>query len=249
MKMVGRKRIGARIKEKCKKVVRNMVLAGALMAPIAMPLGKAAAAEPVEPPKTVAVETQDKEEEQAAGWAVARPGYAPRTNQLMLRIEGGASYPVGTSFYGFMDFVPSRPDSAGIDSFYGEARVLQKIYGGLAVLVEFDAGSGMEPIFRPGLAYSIAPDDWLLQARVMPWSLGGVGDVQLALYGCKTFGGRLFNEVLLKVNVISETIYGEIAADVLFLERLSAGLQLRVFSSLKDGKTELIPVLRIGVSL
>jgi hypothetical protein len=211
-----------------------------------MPLGRAHADEAAaQPERPAACETQ---EEPVTGWAAIRPGYQPIANQFMMKLEGGASSTIGTSFYGFIDFQPTEENSASIDTFYGELRLFQRLYAGLSAYAELDAGTGMTSVFRPGLAYTFNPDGWLIQLRLSPYSLGGINDVQPGMYVSKTFADRLFTEVLVEGNILSRTIYSEIAADIIFLERLSAGLQVRFFADLEAGETDVAPVLRAGVT-
>lgn len=237
---VGRSR--GTLGQRCRRGLRRAMFAGALMLSSLMPLGRAHADEPAAQPACQA------EQAPVSGWAAIRPGYLPVTNQPTLRLEGGASSTIGTSFYGFVDFQPSEEDSASMDSFYGELRVLQRLYAGLGVYAELDAGSGMVPVFRPGLAYTLNPDGWLIQMRLSPYSLGGANDIQPGLYVSKTFAERIFTEALVKGNIISGTIYSELAADIIFLERLSAGLQVRIFADPGAGQTDVAPLLRAGVT-
>lgn len=229
-------------KERCKKVVRKVAFTGMLMASTIMPM-KSAWAEDAPQPETPAVE------QETSTWAAIRPGYLPRTNQLTARVEGGASFRTGTSIFGFADFQPSEECSASLDTFYSELRLTQEIYRGLGVYAELDAGSGMRSIFRPGLSYTIAPDGWFMQFRVSPYSFGGTEDVQVGGYISKTFADRISTELLLKGNILSRTIYGETAVDVLFLEMFSAGLQVRVFSDMDSGMTDVTPVIRLSVTI
>lgn len=236
----------ARFKERCKRALRRLIFTGALMASTIMPLGKALAEEAS--PETAAPAAAEAREPQTISWAAIRPGYAPAQNQAMLRIEGGAAFATGTSFYGFADFQPTEHDSASIDSFYGEARMLQRIHAGLGIYAELDAGSGIGPIFRPGLAYTLTPAGWLIQLRASPWSFGGAEDVQLAAYLNRTFGQRLAAEALLKGDILSRTIYAEVAADILLMRHLSAGLQVRICSDLREGQRDAAPILRASLA-
>ncbi len=194
-----------------------------------------------------ALATSKPVEAESNGWATVWPGYALHENKLLVRMEGGASFDSGTSLYGFADFEPSESNSVSIDSFYGEARVSQKVFKGLSLFAQMDAGSGMEPIYRPGLLYTLTPDEWFVQFRASPWSFGGKEDVQLTLYASKTFGERVFNEMLIDANVLSKTIYSEVAVDILFGGRFSAGMQLRMFTDLESRHTDVTSVARFGV--
>jgi hypothetical protein len=231
------KKLGFR--EKCKMAARKAIFAGALMASTIMPM-KSAWAEEAQPAPAV--------EQDSSAWAAIRPGYLPRTNQLTARVEGGASSSTGTSLYGFADFQPSEENSASMDSFYSELRLTQELYRGLGIYAELDASSGMASVFRPGLAYTISTDGWFMQLRASPYSWGGAEDVQLAGYISRTFAERISTELLLKGNILSRTIYCESAVDIIFLERFSAGLQVRLFSDLGAETTDVAPVLRSSVT-
>ena len=184
---------------------------------------------------------------EAEGWAIAWPGYVFHANKPLIRIEGGASFDTGTSFYAFGDFQPSEDNSVSIDSFYGEARLAQKVFKGLGIFAQMDAGSGMEPIFRPGLLYTLTPGGWFIQFRASPWSLGGTEDIQLTAYVSKTFAERVFTEIFMDVNTLSKTIYSELGAEILFGGRFSAGMQLRMFTTLEDRHTDVTSIARLGV--
>ena len=230
-----------RLRDRCRRVARKAVFAGMLMASTLMPL-KMARAE--EAPQTEAPEV----EQESSGWLAIRPAYLPRTNQLTTRLEGGSSFRTGTSIYGFADFQPSEENSATLDTFYSELRLTQELYRGIGIYAELDAGSGMDSIFRPGLFYSLTQGGWFMQLRASPYSFGGVQDLQVAGYVSRTFAERIYAEFLLKGNILSRTIYGESAVDILFLERFSAGLQVRVFADVESGASDVTPVLRASVT-
>ncbi|GEM_PF-1505821 len=181
------------------------------------------------------------------GWAIAWPGYVLHANKPTLRIEGGASFDTGTSVYAFTDFEPSKDNSVSFDTFYGEGRIAQELFKGLAAYAEVDAGSGMDSVFRPGLMYSASPGGFFLLFRVSPWSMGGAEDIQLVAYASKTFADRVFMEVLVKANILAKTIYSELGVGILFGGRLSAGIQLRMFTELEEKHTDVAPVARLGV--
>lgn len=228
-------------KERCKGVARKVAFTGMLMASTLMPLKSARAEEaPQQEAQTV--------EQEASGWLAIRPGYLPRTNQLTTRLEGGASFRSGTSVYGLADFQPSEENSASMDSYYSEISLTQELYRGLGIFAELDSGTGMTSIFRPGLAYSANPDGWLMQFSASPYSLGGAEDVRLSAYVSKTFADRIFTEALLRGYILTRRIFAETAMDVIFLERFSAGLQVRILSDLNEGTTDVTPVLRASVT-
>ncbi len=183
----------------------------------------------------------------ADGWATVWPGYSTTANRPTLRIEGGASFDSGTSFYAFGDFEPTEKNSMRIDGFYGAARVSQSVYNGLGLFGEMEMGTGMQNIYKPGIYYALPLEDWFVQLRLAPWMMGGKEDVQLAAYMSKTFGGVLSTELLLKANLLSQTMYWEFAADILFAERFSVGSQLRMFTDFQTGHTDVTPVARVGV--
>jgi hypothetical protein len=187
-------------------------------------------------------------EQEASGWLAIRPGYLPRTNQLTTRVEGGASFSTGTSLYGLVDFQPTEENSASMDSYYSEISLTQELYRGLGIFAELDSGTGMVSIFRRGLSYSANPDGWLMQFTVSPYSLGGAEDVRLSAYVSKTFAERIFTEALLRGYILTRTIFAETAMDVIFLERFSAGLQVRILSDLNEGTTDVTPILRASVT-
>lgn len=183
----------------------------------------------------------------ADGWATLWPGYSTTANRPTLRVEGGASFDTGTSFYAFGDFEPSKKDSIAMDSFFGAARVSQSVFGGLGLFGEMETGTGMEPIFKPGMSYTLTPVDWFIHFRLSPWMFGGKEDIQLVAYLSRVFGETLSTELLLKANLLSKTMYWEFAADILFAERFSVGSQLRMFTDFSTGHTDVTPVARAGV--
>ncbi len=228
-------------KERCKKAARKVAFTGMLMASSLMPIKSAWAEDaPQQEAQTV--------EQETSGWLAIRPGYLPRTNQLTTRVEGGATFSTGTSLYGLADFQPSEENSASMDTYYSEISLTQELYRGLGIFAELDSGSGMVSIFRPGLSYSANPDGWLMQFSVSPYSLGGEEDIRLSGYMSKTFGERIFTEALLRGYILTRKIFAETAMDVIFLERFSAGLQVRILSDLDSGTTDVTPILRASVT-
>lgn len=234
---------------RCKCAFRKAAVVGALAVASLMPLKSATAEdgrrnEPV-PDTPTAVE---EPEESGSAWMTVRPGYVIGDNQLLIRAEGGASSVHGTRFYGFVDIQPSEHDSAAIDSFYGELRLSQDIFHGLAIYGELNAGTGMDPVFRPGVLYNLSAGGWNMQLRLSPISLGGVQEVQLAFYTNTTFAGRISFEALFDVNFKAGSIYYETATDVNIGAGFSVGLQIRGFSVLEDRTTDIQPLLRVSFS-
>lgn len=235
--------------ETCKRAFRKVACATVLTAELLMPLKSATAEEgrqngPV--PDTPAI--LEEPEETGSSWMAVRPGYVIGDNQLLIRTEGGASSAHGTRFYGFVDMQPSEMDSAAIDSYYGELRLSQDLFRGLAVYAELNAGTGMDPVFRPGVLYNMSAGGWNMQFRLSPVSLGGVQDVQFAVYTGTTFAGRIAFEALFDVNLMAGTIYYETAADMIIGAGFSAGLQVRGFSVLEDRTTDIQTLLRLSFS-
>jgi len=218
-KEMPKKRLTRRMWDRTKKFVAGVLISAALLAP---------------------------KPAHADGWATLWPGYSINANRPTLRVEGGASFDSGTSFYAFGDFEPTQRNSINMDGFFGAARVSQSVWEGLGLFGEMETGTGMEPIFKPGVSYTVPLEDWFIQLRLSPWMFGGKEDVQLVAYLSKVFGGTLSTELLLKANLLSKTMYWEFAADILFADRFSVGSQLRMFTD-ETGHTDVTPVARAGV--
>lgn len=219
-KEMPKKRLARRMWDGTKKFVAGVLISAALLAP------KSAHAE---------------------GWATLWPGYSTNANRPTLRVEGGASFDSGTSFYAFGDFEPSKRDSIAIDSFFGAARVSQSVWNGLGLFGEIETGTGMDPIFKPGMSYTVPLEDWFIQLRLSPWMFGSKEDIQMVAYLSKVFGETLSTELLLKANLLSKTMYWEFAADILFADRFSVGSQLRMSTDFSTGHTDVTPVARVGI--
>jgi hypothetical protein len=236
-----RKKTGFRAKEKIGKIMAIAAIGAASLFP-----QKAAAETELNDPELPG--QTEQEDADHGGWLALRPGYVIGANQLTLRAEGGASTPEGTHFYAFADFSASEEDSAALDSFYSEMRVMRDIWGGLRLFAELDIGSGMDPVIRPGLMYQAVFDGWSIAPRLSPWSFGGANDLQISIYVNKTFADRIFTEILLDLNMFSATAYAEVAADILMPGDFSIGLGVTVFSDLRQGDAELRSIIRAGAS-
>lgn len=243
MKKLMRSRMG--LGERCRRTFRRATAATALTVATLMPLKSSLAEEAAAEPEPACEQAQ---EEHVSGWMAFRPGYVIGSNQLMLKIEGDMSAPTGTSMYGFAQIRPPEEDSASLDTFYSEMRVMQRLYCGLRFYAELDIGSGFEPTVRPGLIYVASVGGWNIMPRIAPWSFGGVNDGQFSIYINRTFGDRIFTEFLMDVNFMQATIYAEVAADIIISRGFSAGLIVMMFSDLKGGETSVSPTIRASAS-
>jgi|GEM_PF-5191813 len=244
MRKLAKNRLNA-IGGRCKNTFRKAAAAALIAISTFMPLKSSLAEEAVDAPEPVCTRA---EEERTSGWMVFRPGYVAHSNQFMIKVEGGMSAPTGTSMYGFAEIRPSETDSASLDSFYSEMRVMQRLYRGLRLYAELDIGSGFTPTLRPGLIYVISVGGWNIMPRIAPWSFGGIQDVQFSIYINRTFGNRIFTEVLTDVNFIQGTIFSEVGTDILLPRGFSAGLLVQIFSDLREGETSVSPILRASAS-
>jgi len=234
---------------RCKRTFRKIAVVGSILTSSLMPLKSTNAKEGErnEPIRESPIAVEEPEDAGSA-WIAVRPGYVTGDNQLLIRTEGGASSVHGTRFYGFVDMQPSEQDSAAINSFYGELRLSQDVPRGLAIYGELNAGTGIDPVFRPGLLYNLSTGGWNIQLRLSPISFGGVQDVQLAFYTSTTFAGRISFEALFDVNFRLGSIYYETAADINIGAGFSVGLQIRGFSVLEDRTNDIQPVIRLSFS-
>ncbi len=233
------------VRDRCRKTFCRVAAATVLAVATLMPLKAAQAEEASAEPEAAC---EQAEEGRTSGWMAFRPGYVLGSNQLMLKIEGGMSAPSGTSMYGFAEISPSEENSASMVTFYSEMRVMQRLYRGLRLYAELDLGSGFEPTVRPGLIYVASVGGWNIMPRFAPWSFGGVEDGQFSIYVNRTFGDRVFTELLMDMNFLQATIYAEVAADILMPRGFSAGIIVRMFSDLREGETSLSPVIRASAS-
>lgn len=213
------------MKNKIKKMARNMMLSLALAVP------------------SVA----------SAGWMNVQPAQNLKQDHAVMRLEGGADLSKRLNLYAFGDFSASKEKPKDFESFYAEARLgyslskLSEKLKGLEVAVEYNGGSDMKDLVRCGLVFKPELDKKTFALlKYLPKESTGEKGAQASLYAEREIFNRVFGSVLIDYNLKPKTVLGEFEANVKLTDKLKVFGQARGFNKAKDlRKTQFEPVVGI----